>query len=132
MTDWQREIDQLHELFATWIGGADEQAEDALGRLERALAETFTFITPSGELLDREGILGAVRGARGARPGLAIRIRESRLLHSAGDCLVVAYEEWQEAAGERTGRLSTVVFRRRAAAPNGLTWLHVHETWIDG
>lgn len=132
MTDWRREIEELHEFFADWIGGAVERSPEAFGRLERALAEAFSFITPSAELLDREAVLGAVRDAHGTRPGLRIRIRRPRLLHAAADYLVATYEEWQEVEGERTGRLSTVVFRSRSTAPNGLSWLHVHETRIEG
>ena len=34
------------------------------------------------------------------------------------------------ADGTITGRVSTAVFRERADTPNGLAWLHVHETWL--
>ncbi len=31
-----------------------------------------------------------------------------------------------------TGRISTALFGRDSAAPTGVAWLHLHETWIDG
>lgn len=47
MTGWQREIEELHEFFADWIGGAVERSPQTFGRLEQALAKEFTFITTS-------------------------------------------------------------------------------------
>lgn len=129
---WERAIRELHDFFEAWIGDGLDDTEDAFRSLEEALASKFTFVTPAGELLDRDAILGAVRAAQGSRPDLQIRIEEPRLLHEHSDVVVAAYRERQEAGGERTDRRSTVVFRRRGAAGNGLEWLHVHETWCEG
>lgn len=41
------------------------------------------------------------------------------------------YEEWQDTGQGERGRISSVLFRRRERAPNGVEWLHVHETWIS-
>ena len=42
---------------------------------------------------------------------------------------LATYEEWQEIDGKINARLSTVLLRAKADAPNGVEWLHVHETW---
>jgi hypothetical protein len=47
-----------------------------------------------------------------------------------GDILLVTYEEWQQSGDQTTARLSTALFRDKPDAPNGLEWLHVHETWL--
>ncbi len=54
-------------------------------------------------------------------------------LREAGEELVAAtYEEWQSGEEKKDDRISTVVFCRvPEAAPNGLRWLHVHETWVS-
>jgi hypothetical protein len=132
MPAWKTEIEELHAFFEDWIGGAIDASEERFGRLEEALAETFTFVTTSGEVLGREAIVSAVREAHGTRLGLRITIREPSLVQADEDHLVAVYQEWQEVEGERTGRVSTVVFRRSEEAPNGLAWIHVHETWIRG
>lgn len=112
------------------MGGTIPRTEEQLDRLEEALEKRFTFVTTSGQVLAREAIVGAVRESHGARPGLRIRLREPRLVHSCKHHVVATYQEWQEAEGERTGRTSTVVLERKEEAPNGLVWIHVHETWI--
>jgi hypothetical protein len=132
MPEWKAEIEELHAFFEGWIGGAIDASEERFARLEQALAETFTFVTTGGEVLAREAIVSAVREAHGTRPGLRIRIGEPSLVQSAEDHLVAVYQEWQEVQGERTGRVSTVVFRGSEEAPYGLVWVHVHETWIPG
>jgi hypothetical protein len=44
---------------------------------------------------------------------------------------VMTYHELQLNDGVPNQRLSTVVFRQDPAAPNGLVWVHVHETWME-
>ncbi|MDX1579100.1 MAG: DUF4440 domain-containing protein [Gemmatimonadota bacterium] len=129
---WASEIEALHAFFEGWIGGTLDRSQAAFERLEAALADDFSFVTTSGELLDREAVLEGVRKAHGARAGLRIAIRQPHLVYDAEDHLAATYEEWQEAGGERTGRRSTVFFGRREGAPGGLVWLHVHETLITG
>jgi hypothetical protein len=41
------------------------------------------------------------------------------------------YEEWQEVGEERTGRVASVLFRRAPETPNGVEWVHLHETWLS-
>lgn len=132
MSDWEREIRELHAFFQGWIGGELDRSPETFRRLEDALADDFTFVTTAGEVLERPAIVEGVRSSHASSSDLRIRIRDPRLLRESAGQLVAVYQELQEAAGGRTGRVSTVVFRRSEAAPNGLEWLHVHETWIEG
>jgi hypothetical protein len=45
--------------------------------------------------------------------------------------LLATYEEWQVIEGETRGRLSTALFRNREGTPNGIEWVHLHETWMS-
>jgi len=113
------------------MGGDLPDEPASLTRMEEALAPDFTFVTTAGEMLGREAVVAGVRSAHGARPGLRIEIREPRLLQVWDDRRLAVYEEWQEDADGRSGRISTVLFRRDDDGPNGLTWVHVHETRIE-
>ncbi|MFX0092506.1 MAG: hypothetical protein ACFFBD_12150 [Candidatus Hodarchaeota archaeon] len=44
---------------------------------------------------------------------------------------MTTYEEWQEIDGQTIARLSTALFRKCFDAPNGVEWLHAHETWLQ-
>ena len=97
------------------------------------MAEGFEIISPNGGRMTRAEILNRVRGGHGADQGKGFRVwienYQSRPLTDG--FLLVTYEEWQEQDGEKRGRVSTAVFRKSSDAPNGVVWLHVHETWLS-
>lgn len=141
---WLREIVELHEFFERWLGGdagrgaaetsgdatANETPDVPMPRLEGALGPDFTMVTPSGKVVGREALLSGLAAARGSRPGLRIEILDPSLVAETPTLTVARYTEVQHAEGSTTRRLSSVVFERSEGAPNGLRWLHVHESWV--
>ncbi|MGB0513945.1 MAG: hypothetical protein ACPGJE_03790 [Wenzhouxiangellaceae bacterium] len=72
-----------------------------------------------------------MRSRHGDQPDAALWIRDVRVVHASEEFVIARYQEWQRRDGETArGRLSTVVFSFDEAAPNGLIWRHVHETWL--
>jgi len=141
----EREIRELHEFFARWYNGALAKDEETFARFAGLLAPDFHIITPDGNIHDWTATLDAVFGSWGRKrdvdsPEAAgpfqIEIRNVELRGGiSGEAFIATYEEWQSGAeqtatGTATGRLSTVIMRENAACPNGLEWLHVHETWL--
>ena len=126
------EIESLHDFFVDWYAGTMD--EDNVERLERALASGFEMVTPDGDRRDRAAVLEGIRGdyARDEPGTFAIEIRNVELVAARDDHATVRYEEWQTRGDETTGRISTVLFREDAAAPGGVVWLDLHETWLDG
>jgi len=125
----ETEIIGLHDFFQAWYRG--ELDATAFSSFEQALDENFQIITPDGNLLPRERILQAVRQQHGSDASAVLEIRHVEPVAVDRQIAVFRYQEWQSSAGEKPrGRLSTVVFRRDAAASNGLIWRQVHETWL--
>lgn len=128
------EVVELHRFFEDWFAGRIANDEGELARFGGVLAAGFEIITPEGELRSRQDILEAVRGGHGANrdPGERFRIwiEEYRGRALSADVHVCTYQEWQEKPGLLRARLSTALFRRRAATPNGVEWVHVHEVWL--
>lgn len=127
----RREIEVLHAFFVDWYTGRLEN--DALTRVERALASDFEMVTPDGERRAYADVVDGIRGRYASHdPGaFAIEIRNVETRRALEDHRLVRYEEWQTTAGETTGRLSTVLFEGDAEAPGGVVWLDLHETWLD-
>lgn len=126
------EVFELHRFFQEWyLGEVDDPNGEAFGRVSEVLAEEFHIVTPEGKMLGRSEILTAVRGGHGSKPA-DFRIRTEKCHFRAGGrgIGVVTYEEWHDEGGKSQGRLSTAVFQDRADAPNGVRWVHVHETWL--
>jgi len=126
----EREIRQLHQFFEGWLSGTLPKTQEAFSRLESSLANAFTMVSPGAQLLQRNVLLHRLQQAHGSRPRLTISITNVRIGSCTDEIALATYEEWQDDATARKGRLSTVVFLKKSDANNGLHWLHVHETWL--
>ncbi len=129
--DWHREIEELHEFFQVYFLG-DVEAE-ALDRVETALHPDFTFVGPDADETDRRTTIDRIAAGHGHTSDLTITTTEHALVHAADEVVVARYVERHHwADGRSNRRLSTVVFLVDPDGPNGLRWLRVHETWIEG
>ena len=94
------------------------------------------MVPPDGSETTREPVLDSIRASRGgdadSEPPFRIEIRDLRALTTTDDYCQLTYEEWQRRDGEWSGRRSTALFRRDETAPNGVVWVDLHETWIEG
>ncbi|NJM06593.1 hypothetical protein HC891_10990 [Candidatus Gracilibacteria bacterium] len=91
---------------------------------------SFAIITPGGELVERVSLLHNLRSAHASRPGMRIWIVNPQLRMRQGMLTLATYEEWQEVNSVTTARVSSVLFADQHDTPNGVRWLHVHETWM--
>lgn len=130
-TSYQTEIVELHRFFQNWFNGDIPCTDEAFQRMDRVMDDGFTIVMPNGKRIDRDPLLTGLYKAHGGRPGIRIWIEHVRLLMTEGPMAVVEYEEWQQEGETTTARVSTAVFRDEPAAPNGLSWLRVHETWFE-
>ncbi len=128
----KKEVIELHRFFQDWNQGKLAKTEDQFRRFSGAVASDFEIVSPGGGSMSKTEILGRVREGHGSSQGTDFRIWiENFSSRPIGDgLLLVTYEEWQSQDGKDIGRVSTAVFRREPGAPNGVVWLHVHETWL--
>lgn len=128
------EVEALHAFFEAWFVGQVGDDDASFARLGHSLAEDFTMITPDGAAIGRAQVLEGLRAMHGAHAGgtppFRIEIRQARARPLGAHACLVTYEEWQTLEGAGNRRASTAVLARRAKAPDGLSWLHVHETWL--
>lgn len=128
----RKEVEELHRFFQDWFNGQLEPTDHNFQRFSGVMAEGFEILSPDGGRMTRSEILARVREGHGSSNDKSFRIwienYESRAI--ARDLLLVTYEEWQETGGEKRGRTSSAVFRSKSTTPNGVAWLHVHETWL--
>ena len=132
-TACQTEIHELHTFFVEWFTGRLPQTEEAFARLTRVLDTGMTLISPAGQVLTQPQLVAWIWEAHNSRADIPFRIWiEKFQVHRSQDGVILAtYEEWQAIDGAITCRLSSALFAGASQAPNGLSWLHVHETWIQ-
>ncbi|MEC4018740.1 hypothetical protein [Streptomyces sp. H27-D2] len=124
------EIVRLHDLLAGWLSGETARTPEAFAPFAESHDPGFTLIEPGGKLLARDRVLTEVESVHGAAPGLVIDISEVQLIAESGSLVVAGYEEWHSGPTAGGPRRVTAVFVREPAAPHGLRWRHLHETWL--
>jgi hypothetical protein len=127
------EVVELHAFFEAWLGGTAQNSDLVFSRLENALAETFSMVTPDGTKLQRSQVVGWLRqayGAKGSPAPFRIAILEPEPLLVRRPLVVLRYVEEQSNGGTVTRRRSTAVLDTVAGEGGSARWLALHETWI--
>ena len=126
-------VEDLHTFFAGWFSAREAIGEAEFDtRFADRLAPGFINIQPSGEILERERIVEAIRAGRGASPDFDIAIAEVTMRGEPAPGLhLFTYVELQKGArnsARQNARLSTALVRETKDGPS---WLIVHETGLD-
>jgi hypothetical protein len=121
---------ELHSFFEGWLDGSLPETEEIFARFVEATAPDFTLISPEGTIATAEQTAAWIRAAHGTRQGFRLWTDEHVLRAAGDDWAIMTYREWQTRDGITTVRLSTACFCVDGAAPGGLLWQHVHETWL--
>jgi hypothetical protein len=127
---WHAEITELHAFFQGWLDGTLPDTDAAFARVVNTTDPAFVLIGPSGEITNRAALLDQIRAGHASRPGWRMWIERAELRCCSGDLRVATYEEWHQTGEATTARICTAVLRAAPGTPNGLAWLHVHETWL--
>ena len=126
--NYSQEIIELHQFFQDYFRGIIPF--EAASRFDQTLATTFTIINANGQITDADAIKRIIRQLHGQRADIRIWIENIALRYESNDAILATYEEWQSDSGKTTQRSSTVLFKKDADTPNGLVWLHVHESGL--
>lgn len=127
---YTREVIDLHQFFEDWFTAKLAQNEANYARFVDVVGDNFVIVSPDGRLTKRDALMKGLYAGHNSRPNFRLWIENAQLRHQYGDLTVMTYEEWQDIDGDITARLSTVIFQESPSAPNGVIWLHVHETWM--
>ena len=135
MSDFERrcheEVVALHVVIADWLAGRVPSTDEAYRRFSDAMAEDFEIISPAGTHTDRDGIVASLRAAHGVQQAsFSIAIKNIRTRMLRPPLALLTYEEWQTEGDRTTARLSSVLLRDEPSSPGGVTWVHLHETWL--
>jgi hypothetical protein len=128
--DAQREVETLHEFFVSWFLGECSNDQETFSRLETVLSDDFELTTREGRIVPRDELVKSLRRHHASAEGNTFRIWVKELRsRPLGDGLhVVTYQEWQERNEGTTKLQSSAVMRESADTPNGLEWMHLHES----
>ncbi|HQY91758.1 MAG: hypothetical protein WAU00_17140 [Caldilinea sp.] len=126
-----QEVIDLHTFFEAWLGGALPASDAAFARFATTTDPDFILIDPDGKVMEGDAVAGWIRRAHGTRRSFRLWTTDHRVRYEDSGCAFVTYLEWQTRDGVTTCRISTALLIAHTAAPNGLRWRHVHETWTS-
>lgn len=132
-TQCEQEIQELHQFFEDWFAGKVDQTEEEFSRFSRVLCDEFLIVSPNGSRTGRERLLEEFRQGYGkyANRGMEIWVESPEVRYETEELCLMTYEEWQKLGGKMNTRLSTALFRAdEESSPNGVKWVHVHETGL--
>ncbi len=134
----RKEVVELHRFIEEWSNGVLPDDEASYARFSNALAQDFVIISPDGTSQDHDSIVEGFRTSHGrwrsadGTPSGVLRIEEIEVVAVSPPLALVSYQEWQELPAGTVARLSSVLFRESDAAPGGVEWVHLHESWLPG
>ncbi|MBT3788936.1 MAG: hypothetical protein HN725_16905 [Alphaproteobacteria bacterium] len=128
----ETEVNDLHNFFVDWMGAKVERDEKTFRQFTDTLSGNFTLVSPDGTIMEQDALVPGLEASYGSRPVFKIWIKDCKCRSVSDDQCLITYEEWQDIGGVGSSRISTALFARRADTPNGVEWLHVHETWLPG
>ena len=135
-TQCEREVRGFHAFLRDWLAGAVPRTAEIFARFSGAMDDGVEVIGPRGTVTGRKELIDEFEGLHGQlatdSDRFEIWIENFRCRWQENDHALVTYEEWHRRRGATSARLSSALFRREAAAPGGVVWVHVHETWLPG
>lgn len=130
----RREIYELHRFFERWYRAECEKTDRAFSRFRDVIHEDFTYVFPDGTISGKNPLVEQLWDMHGVHnePGndFQIGIEDLNVLWCEDPLVLVVYKELQTEGDLTDGRISSALLRRDEHAPNELSWLHVHETWL--
>lgn len=124
----RREIVELHQFFEEWLSGKLPMDKRTFSRFTDATAPSMMMVSTEGGLLGYDQLVDWIYNAHGSEPGFALWVEKIETRGVFDSVALMTYEEWQDRARGRNVRQSTALFEEWQDAPNGVRWLHVHET----
>jgi hypothetical protein len=90
------------------------------------------MVEPYGMVHRRADVIERLRRARGAYPAdFRIVVLDPDAIWTREDAALLEYTERQYRDARTNARRSTALFLADRAAPRGVVWRHLHETWIE-
>ncbi|KAI7747358.1 hypothetical protein M8C21_007991, partial [Ambrosia artemisiifolia] len=118
-----------------WRRAEVENAEVYLSNLKSVCSPSGVFVHPSGVEQSLYDCINKLKACCGDKKDKQYRVWVDQVfpLQIDSDTWIVKFMKWEQTGEEQQGCFTTVIVSSKGVKPaEGLTWLHVHQTWIAG
>ncbi|XP_027176070.1 sucrose-phosphatase 1 [Coffea eugenioides] len=129
------EVVKFNLFFERWRRAEVEKSELYLANMKAVCCPSGVLVHPSGIEKLLGDCVNAFRTCYGDQQGKGYRVWVDQVLPTqvGSDSWLVKYKKWELSGEKQKGCLTTVLLSSKGVSvPEGLTWVHVHQTWLDG
>ncbi|KAI3447381.1 hypothetical protein Pfo_004046 [Paulownia fortunei] len=129
------EVVKLYLFYERWRHAEVENSELYLANLKAVCCQSGIFVHPSGIEQSLHDSVNSLKTCYGDKQGKQFWVWVDQVLPAqiGSDSWLVRFEKWEQSGEEWQCCLSTVLLSSKdVSVAEGLTWVHVHQTWLDG
>ncbi|XP_015064702.1 sucrose-phosphatase 1 isoform X2 [Solanum pennellii] len=129
------EIVKFYLFFEKWRRGEIENSDLYLANVKAVCRPSGTLVHPSGVEKSLEECVNTLKKCHGNKKGKQYRIWVDQVLPTqvGSDSWLVSFKKWELCGEERQCCITTVLLSsKNVTVADGLTWTHVHQTWLQG
>ncbi|XP_057980709.1 sucrose-phosphatase 2-like isoform X2 [Malania oleifera] len=128
------EIVKFYLLYERWRRAEAEKSGSYIQHLKSVFHPLGIFVHPSGNEQPLHLCIDAIESSFGDKQGKHFRVWVDRLLSAqiGSDAWLMKFDKWESSDNVFQCCRTTVLLSSKAKVPGGFTWMHVHQTWLDG
>ncbi|KAG5252974.1 sucrose-phosphatase family protein [Salix suchowensis] len=128
------EIVKFFLFYERWRRGEVENCEIYLASVKADCDASGILVHPSGAELPLCGAITGMRNYYGDKQGQQFRVWVDRVLSTQTglDTWLVKFNKWELSGDEQQGCVITCIINMKKDGVSGATYMHVHETWLEG
>ncbi|KVI00062.1 HAD-like domain-containing protein [Cynara cardunculus var. scolymus] len=129
------EVVKFFLFYERWRRAEVENHEVYLSNLKSVCSPSGVFVHPLGVHQSLHVCIDKLKDCCGDKKEEQYRVWVDQVFPSQidSDTWLVKFQKWEQTGQEQQGCLTTVVVSSKGVKPTeGLTWLHVHQTWMEG
>ncbi|KAK9283513.1 hypothetical protein L1049_011759 [Liquidambar formosana] len=133
ITNPGHEVVKLYLFYERWRRADIEKSEQYMQNLKSIFYPLGVFVHPSGVEQPLHQFIDAMGRSYGDKQGNQYRVWVDRVSSAqiGSDIWLVKFNKWELSGEEHQCCLTTVLLSSKAKVPDGFTWVHVHQTWLD-
>lgn len=127
----QREIVEFNVFITKWLSGELPNKQETFQRLSGVIGTGAKFVHPWGDESSLQEFLCGLIPKHGTMKEMKVsfwfdNIQERKLAEGVH---LVTWQPWEQVTGgEKRGYFATAILTAKEGTPNGVEWLHFHET----
>ncbi|KAI3443346.1 hypothetical protein Pfo_000011 [Paulownia fortunei] len=129
------EVVKFYLFYERWRRAEVENSELCLANLKAVCCTSGIFVHPSGIEQQLHDCVSSLRTCYGDKQGKQFRVWVDQVLPTqvGSDSWLVKFKKWEQSGEERQCCLTTAILSSKdVSVAEGLTWVHVHQTWLYG